>query len=237
LNKILILACLSTVAISFGNTPKANAQTYTSDPRISDFTSQVSMYGTFSNYTQGDITTPTFTPTSAELSSNGFRVFLGGTVTGLAGSNWILVSFSSPVSSILVFPNIDHLEEPYDGYQYSIIGSNDSWNWTPLFDAMSVGGPRPPYTLTGFTGTAPSIVNNVLTGGCTNGCVGYEARFDFGAPYLYYAFGGSTFASTRNFDQELSAVGSTATPEPGSMVLIGTGLWLIAWRRKLISKA
>jgi hypothetical protein len=174
MNKVLMVVCLSTVAISFGDTPKANAQTYTNDPRISDFTSKVSSYGTLSNYFAGDIASPTFTPTSAELASNGFRVYSGGPIAGLTGGNWILVSFSSPVSSILVFPNIDHPEESYDGYQYSIAGSNDKLNWTALFDATSVGGVRPPYILTGFTGTAPSIVNNALTGGCMIGCVGYE---------------------------------------------------------------
>jgi len=238
MKKILIWFCLSVAVIWFGDIPKTNAQTYTSDLQIGDFTSQVQSYATFSNFHSGDVAGPTFTPTSAELASNGSWVYSGGTLTGMSGDNWILASFSAPVSSILVFPNIDHPGDAYDGYQYSIIGSNDNLNWTSLFDATSVGGTSPEFSLRGFTGIAPTIVNNVLTGGCTTGCVGYEARFNFDTAYRYYAFGPSTEAiNAGNLDQELSAVGGTPTPEPGSMVLIGTGLWLIARRRKLVSKA
>jgi hypothetical protein len=42
-----------------------------------------------------------------------------------------------------------------------------------------------------------------------NGSVGYEAFFDFGTAYRYYAFGASTAAiNAGNSDQELSAVGT-----------------------------
>ena|ERR1700688_702558 len=242
MNKTLMLACLSTLTLCFGDVPKAIAQTYTNDPRISDFTSKISSYSTLSNFNSGSFGGPTFTPTSAELASDGFAFWNGGQVVGLPGSNWLLASFSSPVSSILVFPSIDHPNFAYDGYQYSIFGSNDQSNWTPLFNATSVGRTGPPFTLSDFTGTAPAVVNNVLNGGCTTvipsvvGCVGYEALFNFDTPYQYYAFGSSTEATKgANVDQELSAVGAT-TPEPSSMLLIGSGLWVIAWRRKLISK-
>src|SRR5271166_6913732 len=72
------------------------------------------------------VAAPPFTPTSAELAADGYRVYGGyGAVTGLTTNNdWILATFSNPVSTLLVFPNIDNLGSPYDGYQYTIEGSN-----------------------------------------------------------------------------------------------------------------
>jgi hypothetical protein len=113
-----------------------------------------------------------------------------------------------------VFPNIDHPGLAYDGYQYSISGSNNGVDYTPLFDATSVTGSGEPFTLGGFTGTAPFKVNNVLTPGTgPAGTVpGYEADFQFSAAYQYYKFTASKVAKgynpTPNTDQELSAVGA-----------------------------
>ena len=122
----------------------------------------------------------------------------------------INVSFPSAVSKIRVFPNIDHVGASYDGYQYTISGSNDNLNFTPLFDATSVTGSGEPFTLGTFTGTAPFTVNNVLTAGAgPAGTVGYEADFSFSQAYQYYRFGASTQAVTSgNADQELTAVGA-----------------------------
>ncbi len=179
----------------------AQAQTYTSDPIIGDFTSTITSYATFSNF--GGYTcstdsscpaTPNFTPNSAELAKYAYRVF-NGTLTcaapaqpfacnGISSTNnWIEASFPEPVSTIVVFPNIDHFGSSYDGYQYQIAGSNDGVTWTPLFDVSSAapcsgagcitGGNGEPFTGT-FTGTPPSKVNNVLsnypTTGLTSGC-------------------------------------------------------------------
>ena len=142
-----------------------------------------------------------------------------------------------PFQASLVFPNIDHYGSQYDGFQYTVSGSNDGITYTQLFDATSVIGASEPFTLGTYTGTAPYLVNNVLTPGAgPGGTVGYEAFFTFGQAYRWYAFGSSTVAvQQNNTDQELSAV--AATPEPGTILLFGTSLLGLAGvaRRKWIN--
>jgi hypothetical protein len=213
--------------------PLASANTmYTQDPNIADFTSPIVQYATFTNFSGGDVGSP-YTATSSDLATKGFRVFAGGAVTGLpGGNNWILATFASPESNLVVFANIDHPGFQYDGYQYTIQGSNDGTTWTPLFDALSVVGAGEPFTLGTFTGTAPDSVNNVVNGACgPGGCVGYEATFNFGAAYQFYAFGASSVAFAQgNSDQELSGVGTV--PEPSSLLLLASGLpWLLTLKR------
>jgi hypothetical protein len=135
-----------------------------------------------------------------------------------------------------VFPSDDHFGSAFDGYQYSIEGSNDLATWTPLYDTLTVSGSGEPFTIGTSTGIAPIAVNNVLTPGAgPHGTVGYIADFDFGTAYKYYAFGSSTEAFTAGNDlPELSGVASgelvTVTggggiPEPvtWAMLLIGFG--------------
>ncbi|MDQ6627302.1 MAG: PEP-CTERM sorting domain-containing protein [Pseudomonadota bacterium] len=205
----------------------AFATTYTQDTVLSHFTNGISNYATFSNFSAGDTGSP-FTPTSAELATNGYRVYDGGSLVGLPTSNnWILATFASGVSAIRVFANIDHLGAAYDGYQYSIQGSNNLTSWAPLFDALTVNGAGEPFTLGTFTGTAPTTVNNVVNG--PNG-VGYEADFTFGTSYKYYAFGASTVAFQQgNSDQELSAVAAAPIPEPETYALMLAGLGAIGF--------
>jgi hypothetical protein len=157
----------------------------------------------------------------------------------LPPNNWILATFPTAVSTIVVFPNIDHFGAAYDGYQYTIQGSNDLVTWTPLFDATGVSAMGEPFTLTGHTGTPPSTVNNVSVCNATTypvvcpsggagplGNVGYIAYFAFGTAYKYYVFGASTVAAgnnpSPNTDQELSAVGTPVMrgPTSGAMLTI-----------------
>jgi hypothetical protein len=150
----------------------------------------------------------------------------------------ILVAFLQPTASIRVFANIDHFGKPYDGYQYTILGSNDGKSYTTLFNALTVTGSGEPFTLGAYTGTAPLNVNNVLIGsGGGEGRTGYIADFTFSSAYQYYEFGASTVAiGMGNQDQELSAVGNLApVPEPETYALMMAGLGVVGFvarRRK-----
>ena len=227
-NIVLRIALLAAV-VALGVAPMAHAQIYLNDTDITKFTGPYSNFAAFTNFQNSDgcVTTTSFTPTANELATSPCRVW-GGTLagTGLSPSNnWIEATFSSPVSTIVVFPNIDHLGAAYDGYQYTIAGRNDGdTNWTVLFDATSVNGSGEPFTLGTSTGTKPLFVNNVVSPAVgPGGQVGYEAFFDFGTAYKYYAFGASTVAFAQgNSDQELSAVGTG--PAAMTVTLRGNGV-------------
>jgi hypothetical protein len=198
----------------------AHATVYTNDTNLADFASPTSDFARISNAFNVDGGFASDYNTLA----NGLRVYNGGTETGLAGGDWILATFSDPESAIRVFPNIDHYGSQYDGYQYSIYGSNDLSNWDFLFDAQTVNGVTEPFTLGSFAGTAPTSVNNVGVNP-SGGLVGYIADFHFNTAYRYYAFGASTIAVNQgNTDQELSGVTAIDVPEPSTWALMLVGL-------------
>lgn len=217
--RTIVLAAGAVLALCAAGS--AHATTYTSDPVLSHFTAGHT-YATFSNFFAGDVPGPTYTPTDATITK---RVYDGGAVSGLdANNNWILADFKSKTSSIRVFENEDHFGAAYDGYQYQIFGFNGlTGGWDFLYDPTGVSNAGEPFTLTSSNGTAPTNVNNVLSDG---GPVAYIADFNFANAYSRFAFGASTVAFAQgNPDQELSAVGMAAVPEPGpwALMLLGFG--------------
>ena len=240
-NKAWLGAAAIALALQ-ASAPAHAATVYTSDTNISDFTSLSNNYATFSNYFVSPccgtdpVSTPTYTPTPATIAA-GYRVYAGGSVPGLSssgGQNWILATFNSAASNILVFANIDHYGASYDGYQYTIECSNDGTTWAKLFDVLSVSGASEPFTLGSTTGTDPYRVNYVETPGAgPGGTVGYEAFFNFGTAYKYYAFGSSSFAIGANNDQELTAVAAIPETSTWAMMILGfAGVGFLAYRRK-----
>ena len=235
MRKFVLATAIAAAALMAG---AAHATTYTSDTNLADFASPSSDFARISNAFNVDSGFNSDYNTLA----NGLRVYNGGTLTGLPGSNWILASFSDPESAIRVFPNIDHYGSAYDGYQYTIYGSNDLSNWTFLFDALTVNGSGEPFTLGTSTGTAPTNVNNVGVNP-SGGLVGYIADFNFGTPYQYFAFGASTEAVLAgNADQELSGVialeGGVPEPATWAMMLLGFGgLGAVMRGRRRVSQA
>jgi hypothetical protein len=219
--------CTAAVVIVLCAGFEACATTYTNDTTLSDFTNGVT-FATFTNRAalSGDL--PGDTPTVATIN-------VGNRVYGNDNSPPILVSFGSPTANLRVFANIDHFGSAYDGYQYTIAGSNDGATYSPLFDALTVNGAGEPFTLGSFAGTAPTNVNNVLIGsGGGEGITGYIADFTFGTAYQFYSFRASTVAiQSGNSDQELSAVGSFGIPEPGTCSLALIGLCLVSLAKEL----
>ncbi len=208
MNRTILLLLGSALLAAAGVT---HAQiTYTTQTSLVPFTDGLTDYATFidkADTTDGG-TCPVlpYTPTPA-IVGTGCRVYGNNT------NPPVIVEFSSPVSAIRVFPNIDHLDAAYDGYQYTISGSNDGMTYVTLFDATSVTGASPSFTLNGWNGTPPKSVNNVLTPGTgPAGTVGYEADFEFSAAYKFYSFAASTVAvASGNVEPEFSAV--AALPE------------------------
>src|SRR5581483_3225048 len=173
---------------------------YTKDSVVADFTNGITTFGTFTTgaFDGGVALSTPWTPSATDV-SHGTRII------GNGNSPALIVMFPSAVSRIRVFPSIDHFGASYDGYQYTISGSNDNVTYTPLYDVTAVSNSGEPFTLVTFTGQGPFSVNNVLTPGAGSfGTVGYVADFNFSQPYQYYKFGASSFAVQQlNSDQEL----------------------------------
>jgi hypothetical protein len=228
---------LAAAALAMVSGTAANAATaYTSDPNITHFDA-LGEIGTFTSFPGGGDVGAPYTPTKANIDA-GLRVI------GNGNDGPIVVSFSQAYSTIEVLPNIDHYGDSYDGYQYKISGCNGdclnadgtakTGNFSLLFNALTATGSGEPFTLGTFTGTAPYLVNNVLTPGAgPGGTVGYEAFFQFGTAYQYYTFGASDLAvGAGNADEELTAVEGVPEPAVWTMLIAGFGMLGFALRSR-----
>jgi hypothetical protein len=213
---VYVFACAGVLLIA----PMAKADPikfFTSDPNLADFTSGVTYYGTFINAPFGDLGGGVpYTPTTAQVNA-GLRVYGNDSVDP------VVLDFGLAVFTIRVFPNIDNFGSSYDGYQYSILGSNDNVNYMLLFDVTDVTGSVEPFTIA--KGGPLYRVNNVLTPGAgPNGTVGYIADFWFVQAFQFFKFEASTFArASGDVAPEFTAVGA-AIPEPSSLLLLTAAL-------------
>ena len=223
--------------MSLGLASSYGAMTYSQDGTLKDFTDTVTSYATFDGGYQ---------PTAAILLAADYSRVVGDTTSP------INVSFSDATANIVVFDNIDHPGYAWDVFQYAIFGSTDNVTYTALFDPPAVNeadnpGANAAFTLTTFTGKAPTLLNNTITAGLGSivGNIGYEEYFTFSSSYQYYRFSPSTLtltAPTGENETELSAVGVgvpsetilATVPEPASFLFVGAGLagLLVTVRRR-----
>ncbi len=97
--------------LTIGFSQAYGATIYGQDPNLSDFTSTVNSYGTFTSGTADGTSLP-YTPTTAGLLAEGYARIIGG-----PGWGTINVTFNSATSHILVFDDIDHAGVAADVYQ------------------------------------------------------------------------------------------------------------------------
>lgn len=148
----------------------------------------------------------------------------------------------TPRNSVRLYTHQDHffggpITDPFvaqDVMEYSVWGSNVAEpdgleDWTLLsdvtaFDIDGGGIGLPTYT---FSGTEPTIVfrGGSAEFGLANA---YTREYTFDAAYRWYGIRGSTISIlAQDADPEIDAIGVFSVPEPGSLMLLGSGLLLV----------
>ena len=177
----------------------------------------------------------------------------GVTSRGDADFAMMIWDVGTPLDTVRLYTDQDHygggpITDPFvaqDVMEYSVWGSHDGDSFVLLsdvigFDIAGGGFGKPTYT---FAGMAPTVI---YRGGSAEIGIhnAYTRDYTFSTAYQYYGIRTSSISlAVADADPEIDAVafhsGAISAPEPGTLLLLGSGLLGVAGfgRKKLSRKA